>query len=745
MSYLDFLAGKRVSAPLVGLKPVAPFNAALKDFQRFVVGWALRRGRAALFEDCGLGKTLQQLEWAHQVHQATGRDVLILAPLAVTAQTRREGEKFGIRVTVVRDQAEVRPGINVANYERLKHLDPATFGGVVLDESSILKSFMGATKRRLMEAFAATPYRLACTATPAPNDFVELGNHADFLGVMPANEMLMRWFINDTMNFGTWRLKHHAEADFWRWVASWAVCCGKPSDLGDFSDDGYVLPPHQLEEHVVPVDITEGAGDRLFRVVELSATKIHDEMRRTAPARCAAAAELVKADSGPVAVWCNTNYEADELVRLLPEAVEVRGSDDADAKERKLLAFTIGGARVIVTKPSIAGHGLNWQHCARQIFVGLSYSYEELYQALRRLYRFGQTRPVRSTLITATTESSVLSTVRAKMQQHDEMRAAMTAAARAIHTGKDLIMRTDYTPAVDGGDGWELRNGDCIDVVATLPDDHLGFSVFSPPFANLYTYSDSVRDMGNCAGDCEFMKHFGFLISQLHRITMPGRLCAVHCKQLVNYKGRDGMAGLRDFRGEIIRAFVDRGWAYHSEVTIWKDPVIEMQRTKAHGLLYKQLRTDSTFSRNGMAEYLCVFRKWAKEEEVVEAVSHTPEEFPLDDWQKLASPVWMDIQQTNVLNVKLAREDQDEKHLCPLQLDVIERALRLWSSPGDLVFSPFAGIGSEGYVALKMKRRFLGVELKEAYWRQACGNLREVELADRGQQTLFDAGAGGAA
>lgn len=287
-------------------------------------------------------------------------------------------------------------------------------------------------------------------------------------------------------------------------------------------------------------------------------------------------------------------------------------------------------------------------------------------------------------------------------------------------------------------DSAALYNGDCIEVVPGLPDNSVHLSVFSPPFSSLYTYSDSERDMGNCADDDEFFVHFDFLISELYRVTVPGRLCAVHCKNLVNYKGRDGKAGIRDFRGEIIRHFVAQEWAYHSEVCIWKDPVIEMQRTKAHGLLYKQLRRDSSFSRQGLAEYLLLFRKWPESDETpIEPVTHTHESFPLEMWQRYASPVWFDIQQTNVLNVQIAREDKDDKHLCPLQLDVIERSIELWTNPGDVVLDPFAGVGSTGYMALKMDRRFAGVELKESYYRQAVANLESAER-ERDQPTLLD-------
>jgi DNA modification methylase len=313
------------------------------------------------------------------------------------------------------------------------------------------------------------------------------------------------------------------------------------------------------------------------------------------------------------------------------------------------------------------------------------------------------------------------------------------------------------------GDGWAAYQADCVPFTAQMPDRSVDLTVYSPPFSNLYIYSDSPRDMGNCADDAEFIDSYMHVISELHRVTRPGRLVAVHCKDLVNYKNRDGMAGLRDFPGDLIRAHQRVGFSFHSRVTIWKCPVTEMQRTKAHGLLYKQLRRDSSFSRVGLAEYLLLFRRWAETDDDpdVRPIAHTYEQFPLDTWQEWASPiwdssatdfdhkqleqliewsspVWKDIEQTNVLNIKLAREDRDEKHICPLQLDVIERAVGLWSNPGETVYSPYGGIGSEGYQSLLMGRRFVACELKERYWEHMVRNLKEAEIEAKGrQQELF--------
>lgn len=740
VSYEQFLASKRVQSVSSGIDvSIEDLHEKLFDWQESVVQWALKKGRCAIFADCGLGKSFMQCSWGDIVHKHTGRDILTLAPLAVTSQTIAEGAKLGIEVHGCRSQADVKPGINIANYEMLEHFDPKHFIGVVADESSILKSFMGKTKRALDSAFVDTPYRLACTATPSPNDLMELLNQANWLGIMKSSEALMRWFINDTMANGKYRLKGHAAKDFWEWVASWAISLRRPSDIG-FSDSGFELPELRIKHHYVETDITVGTEQgQLFRAPTMSATTLHKEMRLTAADRAQAVADLVNDSDETWVVWCNTNYEADELTKRIPDAIEVRGSESIAVKERKLTDFTEGRARVIISKASICGYGLNWQHCHKVAFVGLSYSFEDVYQAIRRVWRYGQGHAVEVYIIAAETESPLVTTLDKKMRAHMQMSEAMNSSAGlALKEDLKLIRHADFT--VERGQDYELYHGDCVAVARSLPSASIKFSCFSPPFSGLYVYSDALEDLGNCADDEEFFEHFDFLIPELLRVTVPGRLCAVHCKQLVNYKGRDGAAGLRDFRGEIIRHFIKAGWAYHSEICIWLDPVLEMQRTKAHGLLYKQLRADSTFSRMGLPEYMLLFRKWPQgevEEASIVPVTHTKDDFPLEMWQRYASPVWFDIKRTDVLNVEQAREDRDSKHICPLQLGVIERCLDLWTNPGDTVFDPFMGIGSTGFVALEKMRKVIGSELKEAYVQVAKKNFERV-LDSRRQTTLWD-------
>lgn len=742
-AYLSFLESKRIHVEPAGFGVDADtLNPRLFPFQRAVVRWALQQGRAALFAGCGLGKSGMSLEWAKHVAIKTGKPVLILAPLAVAQQFVEEGDKFGVPCRYVQDGAAVTDaGVYTTNYDRVEKFDAAAFGGVVLDESSILKAFSGVMKNRLLDMWARTPYRLCGTATPAPNDHQELGNHAEFLGIMRSDLMLSRWFVNDTSAAGVWRLKGHAAADFWRWVTSWAVCAEKPSDLGDFADDGYNLPALHMVQHTVEVDVSDPEGGRLFRDATLSATTMHAEMRRTVEARADRVAQVVaNTDAAePWVIWCHTNYEADALLARIPGAVEVRGDMSQDEKERRVSDFVHGRSRILVSKPSILGFGLNFQHCAHMAFVGLSYSFESFYQAMRRTWRFGQTREVTAHIVAAETEGDLTATLRRKTGQHEAMLREMVAAMR--EHGLDLRHRMttaiNFEKAEAQGRGWEMRLGDSCDRIREIPDGSVDMSIFSPPFSTLYVYSDSYRDMGNNATDDQFFAHYKFLVGELLRITKPGRLCVVHCKQLVNYKGRDGQAGLRDFRGDLIRAHQAAGWVYHSEVCIWTDPVLEMQRTKSHGLLYKQIRRDSSYSRQGLAEYLLVFRKWSDEGDV-SPVTHTADDFPLDTWQRYASPVWMDIKRTDVLNVEMARENKDEKHIAPLQLEVIRRAVDLWTNRGDLVFSPFGGIGSEGVGSLQMGRRFLGCELKRSYWEAAQRHLRGAESQSK-QVDMFAA------
>ncbi|RLA56155.1 MAG: helicase [Gammaproteobacteria bacterium] len=431
IDYQDFLKSKEVKAKKSGMKNVPELAGHLFPHQADTTEFLLSRGSGAAFLDTGMGKTAVELEWGRQVVEHTNKPVLLLAPLAVGKQHEREGVKFDTDAVVIRDGSEVTsPRVYISNYERLHLFDSSQFGGIILDESSIIKSFAGVTTRRLMEFGEDMRWRLAATATPAPNDHMELGQHSQFLDVMRSNEMLARWFIADQSQMGKYRLKKHGIKPYWSWVASWARCVGKPSDLG-YSDDGFELPDLNRHIHVVETDITKDAGDNLFRMPDVSATAIHKEKRLTSMDRARKIAEIVREEPDEAwMIWVETDYDADSIMGYLPEAVEVRGSMKPDMKEERLNDFTLGNIRVLVSKPKIAGFGLNWQHCARTAFVGLSFSYEMFYQAVRRFWRFGQTRPVDCHIAMADTELAIWQTIQRKQKDHEIMKEEMFNAMR---------------------------------------------------------------------------------------------------------------------------------------------------------------------------------------------------------------------------------------------------------------------------------------------------------------------------
>ena len=742
-NYLDFLKRKRITYPSLGLEGPHDINPKLFEFQRDITSWALRKGRAAIWADCGLGKSWMALEWSRIIHEREHGKVLILTPLAVAEQFVDEGHKLGIDVTRCYESADVRDGINVTNYDRLHRFDPSAFVAVVLDESSCLKDYTSKTRNTLIESFEETPYRLACTATPSPNDYMELGNHAEFLGAMSRSEMLSMFFVHDGGETQKWRLKRHAATDYWAWVCSWAVSLRMPSDLG-YDDAAYQLPPLEMHQHVVHCNGSVAADMGLLFLTEARGlTEQRAARRSSVAARAEKVAALANATDRPFLVWCDLNAESSAATKLIPDAVEIRGSDTIEHKERTMNAFRAGELRVLVTKPSIAGWGVNWQHCADVAFLGLSNSFEAWYQAVRRTWRFGQERHVNCHLVTSDAEGAVVSNLARKQRNAESMSLEMSRQTKEILTTElhTPMSRTqaEYDPGVtmkgiDGtkrnrgrvleeahGNGFAIWRGDCVEALAGIDDDEIDYSIFSPPFASLYTYSNSDRDMGNTKTHSEFFEHFGHLIPELLRVTKPGRLVSFHCMNLPTSKTRDGVIGLTDFRGQLIAAFSDAGWIYHSEVCIWKDPVTAMQRTKALGLLHKQIRKDSAMSRQGIADYLVTMRKPG---ENPEPIAHESADFPVSKWQRYASPIWTDINPSDTLQRTSAREHDDEKHIAPLQLTVIRRALEIWTNPGDLVLSPFMGIGSEGFVALDMERRFVGIELKKSYFDQAAANLK---------------------
>ena len=727
-NYESFVASKRRSEVPTGHIP-GDLNEHLFDFQHAIVSWATRRGRAAIFADTGLGKTLMQLSWADEVATHTNGIVLVLAPLAVSEQTIEQGRTFGIEVKrVPHDQTPDAPGIWITNYERMDAIYFDSLHGVVLDESSILKAHDGKTRNALITKCQSVPYRLSCTATPSPNDFDELGNQCEFLGVMSRAEMLATYFVNDTGDTGTWRLKGWGASKFWEWMGTWAVVLRNPSDIG-FDGSRYILPPIVYKEHVVSANVNFGD---LFARPAMTMSDRRKAQRDSIEERCRALADVVLSEpDDPWLIWCHLNDEADLIAQLIPGCVNVQGSDKAELKAHNLLSFAHGNINCLVSKPKIAGYGMNWQHCARMAFVGMDDSFEKFYQAVRRCYRFGQKRNVHVHIFTDESEGQILANIKRKEDQHHQMSEMMIEHMKDI-MNKELKGQVNIVNDYEEdhhviGDA-TIYLGDCVKTARRFDDNSIDYSIFSPPFADLFVYSNSDHDMGNCKDDTEFMNQFDFLIKELYRVIKPGHNVSFHCMNLPTTKMRQGYIGLRDFRGDLIRAFQKNGFIYHSEVAIWKDPVVAMQRTKALGLLHKTIRENATMSRMGLPDYVVTMRKPG---EITERVIHG-DDLPVQLWQKYASPIWDDINQSRTLNKLPARDENDEKHMCPLQLDVIERCIHLWTNKNDLVFSPFTGIGSEGYCAARMGRRFVGSELKRQYWELACLNIADAQKEQAG-------------
>jgi protein-tyrosine phosphatase len=722
MNYKDFIKKKgeiktNQGIPINNIK----LNTSLFPFQQFIVKTALNRGKYAIFADCGLGKTFMQLEWAKQINIKTEKPVLILAPLAVTKQTINEGLKFNIEV------GEINSGkIEITNYEQIDNISCNKYSGIVLDESSILKNFNSKTKEKIIKEFKKTPYKLACTATPSPNDPMELGNHAEFLDIMSRNEMLAMYFIHDGGNTSKWRLKKHSISLFYKFVSTWAIMLNNPKDIG-YIMKGYLLPKlNIIDKQIITKKKNNGL---LFNDISVSATNFNEELRNTKIERMEMAVKIANSSNESYIIWIKQNEEANYLKSLIPEAVEVRGSENSDIKEKKLLGFANNEFRVLITKAKIAQFGLNYQNCRNQIFASLDFSFEGLYQAMRRSYRYGQKKDVNIYILTTDTMQNVVHSINKKQKQFKIMQDKMSENININLKTKNKNSMVEKQ--IVKSQNYIIKRGDCVDLIKEVKSESIGFSIFSPPFADLYTYSSHVEDMGNSKDYIEFFTQFEYLVKELYRVIKSGRNVAVHCMDLPIQKGKEGFIGLRDFSGMLLDVFSKFGFIYHSRITIWKDPVIEMQRTKALGLLHKQVKKDSTMCRVGIPDYLMIFRK---DGERLDPVTNI--DLPVDLWQKYASPVWMDINYSNTLQYRSARANNDEKHICPLQLDTIERAIHLYTNKGDTVLTPFMGIGSEIYQSIKMGRKGIGFELKESYFDLAKKNIENAVLENRQLQIL---------
>lgn len=727
MNYNQFLETKRKTFIESGFDiDENELNKNLFDFQAFAVKTALKKGKFALFFDCGLGKTLMQLSWAEAVFKKTNKKVLILAPLAVVEQTKDESIKFGISLDC----------FDITNYDQLKNIENIQqYSGVVLDESSILKGRDGKLSNLIIETFSKTPYKLACTATPSPNDHMELGQHSEFLGAMSYLEMLAMYFVHDGGETSKWRLRKHAKDPFWKYVCTWSMACDKPDTLG-FCHKGYDLPEIEFIEHIIQV---ENNTDNLFGDVAVSATDLHKDLNRSFDKRIEKTIELVNSNDNQWIVWGLKNNETDTLSKLLSNSVNVQGSDSPEYKAKHLNGFAKSEFKTLITKTSIASFGMNYQQCNQMVFMSYDFKFEQFYQAVRRCYRFGQKNKVYVHILIPESQTNVRQTILDKQQRHFEMIQEMakysSEADYKSAKSKVNIMNKEIKT-----ENYHILNGDCVQESKKIADNSADLVVFSPPFAELYVYSDKEEDMGNVSDYKQFEQHFKYLIPELKRILKSGRICAIHCMDLPIQKGKEGYIGLRDFSGMLIDWFQSEGFIYHSRCTIWKNPVTEMQRTKALGLLHKTIKKDSSMTRVGIPDYVLFFRNEGENETPITHQDTDPSKkdyLPVDLWQKYASPVWYDIDYSRTLQYRSGRDGNDEKHICPLQLDTIERIIHLYSNEGETVFSPFGGIGSEGFCALKMNRKSISIELKESYFSLNAKNHKDCVEEMNATLTLF--------
>lgn len=720
MNYKEFLESKvkRVQESGFDIEE-NQLNPLLFDFQKYIVKRALKAGRFAIFADCGLGKTFMQLEWAKQVTNFTNKPALILCPLAVAGQTIKEGQRFGIDVfkyDLKATPCEGEQGIFISNYEQLDNIDCNVFGGVVLDESSILKNYSGAYKQLILTLFEPTQFKLACTATPSPNDELEIGNHAEFLNIMTSQDMRAIYFTTDKelIKADKYRLKKYAEKEFYKWISQWAIMLSKPHDLG-YEAAGYDLPRLNYIEKKI---ITERRNEwKLFNDVAVSATNFNQELRLTKIERLSEVIEIVNNSKENFIIWVKQNEEAEYLTSLIPDAIEVRGNDMPEVKEKNLLGFAQNEFRVLITKSKIAQFGLNYQNCNNQIFASLDFSFESLYQSIRRSYRFGQKKNVNIYLITTDTMQNVINSIEEKENKFLKMQSEMRDAILSnLQFSNSFAKRREEV-----GNDFKIILGDCVEETSKLEDESIDYSFFSPPFGALYVFSNDPRDMSNVKDNDEFLIHFKHLVKELLRVIKSGRLVSIHMMQSTTLLGRDGFYSIVDFRGDLIRLFQDCGFIFHAENMIRKDPKTAAIRTKNRQLMWGTTKKDSSVVRPGLADYILTFKKPG--ENKVPIINN----IPFDLWCKIAEPVWIDIEEGDTLDYRAARSSDDERHITPTQLKPIEWCYHIWSNKGDLVLSPFSGVASEGHQAIIMGRKYLGIELKESYFDLSLKNLKNAE------------------
>lgn len=744
MEYATFLETKKHTVTNTGISVMPEVvHPKLFDWQQQIVLWALRKGRAAVFLDTGLGKTFIQLEWA----RILGQQTLIIAPLSVARQTVREGKKINLDIIYVRNQNDITLDnkLYITNYEMVESFNMSSFGAIVLDESSILKAIDGKTRKKLTNLCKTIPYKLCCTATPAPNDYTEIGNHAEFLGICTIPEMLATFFINankeHTLQYGDttyrkkgsnkggteWRIKHHAEDKFFEWLSSWAITMTKPSDLG-YDDNGFILPELRLNPTFVE---TEYTGNQLFFTGLHGISDRVNVRQSTLEKRIYALKNIIGNSDEQWIIWTGLDSESTSAKKAFPEAFEVCGNDSPDYKSSTFENFQDNQFKILITKPKIGGFGMNFQNAHKMAFLGLNDSWETFYQAVRREWRYGQNQPVDVHIIMSDVEQEIFDNVMRKDAMAKRLRTKLIEQINKYERkelGMTSDLTTDYNEDTKRGDRWIAMLGDSCKRLKEISDESIDLSVYSPPFADLYTYTSSDRDLGNSRGWDEFFNHYSFIIREVLRVTKKGRITCVHTSDIPAIGQKDGYIGVRDFPGAVIRAYEKEGWIFTGRCYVQKNPQAQAIRTKSKALLFVQMRKDSTDSRPALVDQILLFKKQGDNNVPVSPVANG--ELDNEGWIEWAHGIWLGIRETETLQFTKARGVDDEKHICPLQLGTIERCIKLYSNPNEMVLTPFGGIGSEAYMALKLGRKATLIELKPEYYKVAVANMQKASNKD---------------
>lgn len=762
-----------VTTAIASDESILPSERHLFDYQRFIVSTAFQKRRYAIFADCGLGKTAMFLAWIRRVKPLIGdKKILIISPLMVLKQTIEEEKKFYGESTIsdihkqdieewAKEDGRQIAITNLDKFQETRDLS-GRVEAVILDESSILKNTTGKIRTGLIESTRGIQFKLCCTATPAPNDREEYANHAAFLEyVRSNNEFYSMFFVNRDNG---WEIKPHGLEGFYSYLSNWSVYCRNPERYG-FSDNLDVIPSPSFTTIQVPwtpeqeAVISRGLGGEIdsrdamnraqyYQQLSKGFLKKGSDYERIPSNKPKAIIEILNQNRGrPTVIWVVYNEEEKalliDLVQAGFSAKSISGSTDEEERAGIIQEFREGKFEILVSKPKLLGFGINLPFVTVQIFNGMTDSYEQFYQSVRRSYRFGQKESVSVYLPVTNAEVKILDNVLRKKEtfeidsnrQEDAFITNLKPEVSNFLSG--VVSMTNETESeskesYQQGNDWIAYRGDNVKVLAQLEKESVDFAVFSPPFSNLFAYSNEIQDMGNSREASEFYLHFEFFLKRLHEVLKQGRLVCCHLSQLAALKSIEGYVGLKDFRGDMIRLFQRHGFIYFGEWCIAKNPQMQAIKEKVRSLSFKQLETDRLGSKPGLNDYILIFKKKGQAVTILDDSTGPTR----NEWIDWATGIWTGINESDTLNVRGTKGDDDVKHICPMNLQVIRRCIRMYSGPGETVLDPFMGIGSSGVEALKLKRKFIGIELKGEYFDESVKNLKETQpLTTIGQDT----------